>query len=96
MTGGKVPLTMDPDQEDPLLPMPRDAVYTNYLQAACTAREVILEFGQYHSGEAAPRIHTRLVAHPAYLEEFLKVMVETLSQYKAKAAMDQPGTKPLQ
>ncbi len=74
--------SMGSEPEDPPLSVPRDAVYTNYLQAGSTAREIVLEFGQHHRGEMYPRIHTRLVTHPAYAEDFLRVMAEALRKCK--------------
>ena len=80
--------------EDHAMALSPEAVYTNYLQAGSTPREVILEFGQFHSGEKSPRIHTRLITHPAYVEEFLRVMAEALRQYKAATGIgEQPAEK---
>ena len=70
---------MDSELPDPPPPFVRDAVYTNYFQIGTTANEVVLEFGQFHRGETHPRIHTRLVTHPAYAKEFLRTMMEALS-----------------
>ncbi len=72
---------MDFDPE--ITPASPDARYTNYLQVGSAPREIILEFGQYHDGEGAPRIHTRLVTHPDYLEDFLAVLTKALEQRKA-------------
>lgn len=83
-------LSMGSESEDSPLSVPRDAVYTNYLQAGSTARELILEFGQHHSGEGSPHIHTRLVTHPAYAEEFLRVMTEALLKCKIDAEQESP------
>jgi hypothetical protein len=58
-----------------------EAQYTNYLQVGSGPHEMILEFGQYHNGEEAPRIHTRLVTHPAYIEEFIRVLAQALDQH---------------
>jgi len=76
---------MGSESEDPPLSVPRDAVYTNYLQAGSTARELILEFGQHHRGEGSPRIHTKLVTHPDYSEDFLRVIAEALRKCKIDA-----------
>jgi hypothetical protein len=81
---------MDSQPEDSLGSVAPDATYVNYLQAGSTAREIMLEFGQYHSGDKSPRIHVRLVTHPGYVEEFLLVMTEALRQHEAAARADSP------
>jgi hypothetical protein len=87
---------MDPEPVDPPLYPTRPALYTNYLQAAASAREIVIEFGMYHNGEETPRIHTSLITHPAYLEEFLKVMMEALNDYRAKKSCAAPESRSVQ
>jgi hypothetical protein len=71
---------MEPEAEDPPTHPPCPVHYVNYLQIGRTAREIILEFGQYHKGDSRPRIYARLVTHPAYAEEFLLVLAKALSE----------------
>ncbi len=71
---------MDRDWEDPPAGEPGNAQYVNYLQVGRTEHEIILEFGQFHAGDARPRILTRLVTHPAYAGEFLLVLADALRQ----------------
>ena len=87
---------MDSETVDSPLYPNRPALYTNYLQTAGTAREIVIEFGMYHDGEETPRIHTSLITHPAYLEEFLRVMVEALNDYRAKKSAAAPESRAIQ
>lgn len=87
---------MDSELEDSLGSAAPGAIYVNYLQAGSTAREIMLEFGQYHSGDKSPRIHLRLVTHPGYVEDFLRVMTEALRQYEAAARADSPPQERIQ
>jgi hypothetical protein len=68
-------------EPDDASPPPRGEVYyVNYLQVGRTAREIVLEFGVYHAGDAQPRIQARLATHPAYAEEFLTILAQALRE----------------
>ncbi len=58
--------------------------YANYFKAGHNAFEVIMEFAQFYEGDAAPRIHTRIVTGPAYAKTFLEVLRNSLDSYEKR------------
>jgi len=71
---------------------PRDSVagdepearYSNYFEVGFNAFEVILEFGQHYEGGKQPRMHTRIVAAPAYAGTLLGLLQNALAEYEGK------------
>jgi Protein of unknown function (DUF3467) len=56
--------------------------YANYFQVGHNAFEFVLEFGQLYRGGDAPSLHTRIIANPAYVKEFLQVLGNALNAYQ--------------
>jgi len=58
--------------------------YSNYFQVGFNAFEVIFEFGQHYEGAKQPRMHTRIVAAPAYAQVLLGLLKNALAEYEQK------------
>ena len=56
--------------------------YANYFQVGHNAFEFVLEFGQLYRDGDAPSLHTRIIANPAYVKEFLQVLGDALNAYQ--------------
>lgn len=59
-----------------------EARYANYFHVGHNAFEVVLEFGQYHEGVNRPRMHTRIIAAPAYAKALLELLASTIGDYE--------------
>lgn len=59
-----------------------EARYANYFQAGFNTDEVIIDFGQFHSGEAQPHFHTRIITSPYYARSLLQVLQRTLAEHE--------------
>ena len=56
--------------------------YANYFQVGHNAFEFVLEFGQLYRDGKVPAMHTRIVANPAYVKAFLRVLGDALDAYE--------------
>jgi len=59
-----------------------EARYANYFHVGHNAFEVMLEFGQHYSGSSQPRMHTRIVAAPAYAKALLGLLGSAIAEYE--------------
>jgi hypothetical protein len=58
------------------------ARYANYFSVGHTAFEVIIESGQFYSGDLEPQTHTRIVTSPAYAKMFHAILGDSLDRYE--------------
>jgi Protein of unknown function (DUF3467) len=58
-----------------------EARYANYFDVGHNAFEVVLAFGQYE-GVSRPRIHTRIIAAPAYAKALLGLLTSAIEDYE--------------
>ncbi len=74
------------------------AKYANWFNVGHNNYEFVLDFGQFHVGEADPQIHTRIIAGPAYLKAFATLLNESVGKYEAafgaisSAGDEEPGS----
>ena len=61
---------------------PREGRYANNFHIGYNAFEMILQFGQYYEGNAQPVMHTTIITSPAYAENLLELLRNTLTQYQ--------------
>ena len=61
---------------------PRLARYANWFNVGHNNFEFIIDFGQHHTGEAAPLVHTRIVLSPAYAKVLGELLAESLVRYE--------------
>jgi hypothetical protein len=59
-----------------------EARYANYFHVGQNAFEVVLEFGQHYEGVEQPRMHTRIIAAPAYAKALLDLLAGALGDYE--------------
>ena len=59
-----------------------EARYANYFHVGHNAFEVVLEFGQHYEGVNRPRIHTRIIAAPAYAKVLLGLFAAAIADYE--------------
>ncbi len=69
-------MSQDGDREEHTVP-PAVGRYANYFKVGCNAFEVVLEFGERFSDEAA-RLHTRIVTNPLYARALLATLDDSL------------------
>ena len=56
--------------------------YANYFHVGHNAFEVVLEFGQYYEAMSPPRMHTRIIAAPAYAKALLVLLAGAIGDYE--------------
>jgi len=61
----------------------REGRYANHFYVGHNAFEVILQFGQFYEGNRQPVMHTKIVTSPAYAENLMQVLGQTLAKYKS-------------
>ncbi len=59
-----------------------ESKYVNYLEVGHNSYEFRLDFGQTQEGEAAPRLHSRLITNPVYAKNFLEVLQAAVKTYE--------------
>jgi hypothetical protein len=59
-----------------------EACYANYFHVGHNAFEVVLEFGQHYEGVNRPRMHTRIIAAPAYAKALLDLLASAIGDYE--------------
>lgn len=71
-------------QEDhPLHPAEQlEGRYANYFQVGHNAFEILLDFGQLYSENAAARFHTRIITSPAYAKVLSETLRGCIDQYE--------------
>lgn len=60
-----------------------EGVYANTFQVGYNNYEFVLDFGQYFTGNTKDKFHTRIVTNPQYIEHLLKILDESLMNYKS-------------
>lgn len=56
--------------------------YANYFRVGYNAYEFIIEFSQAYQAEESPRVHTRIITSPAYAQELLRTLQQSLLEYQ--------------
>lgn len=56
--------------------------YANHFRVGHNAFEVILEFGQFYSGDREPVVHTKIVTSPAYARVLFGVLESFIEDYE--------------
>lgn len=56
--------------------------YANHFRVGHNAFEVILEFGQYYSGDREPATHTKIVTSPAYARVLFELLKNFMEEYE--------------
>jgi hypothetical protein len=59
-----------------------EARYANYFHVGHNAFEVVLAFGQYYEGADRHRMHTRIIAAPAYAKALLGLLASAIGDYE--------------
>ena len=75
---------MLPDQAPGTLAKTPESRYANYFEIGFNAHEIIIDFGQFHTGDNAPRIYSRIVTSPAYALYLLELLQKTLSDHQIR------------
>ena len=72
--------------------------YANYFEVGHNAFEFLLDFGQLYltGSEAEGRMHTRIIASPAFTQRLVEVLSLALSEYeqtygRVSREADEPG-----
>jgi len=56
--------------------------YANHFRVGHNAFEVILEFGQYYSGDRGAVTHTKIVTSPAYAKVLFGLLENFIEEYE--------------
>ena len=56
--------------------------YSNYFKVGHNAFEIVIDFGQYYTGEPKPQIHTRIITTPPFGLAFLTILKKTLREFE--------------
>ena len=56
--------------------------YANYFKVGQNAFEVLIDFGQFYPNGGNEYFHTRIVSSPYYANVLLKILQESIDQYK--------------
>jgi hypothetical protein len=59
------------------------ARYANYFKVRMNPFELMMEFGQFHTEDTEPEIHTRVVTTPPFGKEFLNLLAESIHECEA-------------
>jgi hypothetical protein len=76
---------------------PMLAKYANWFNVGHNIYEFVIDFGQYHEGEAEPLMHTRIVTGPAYAKALAKLLNQSVEKYETEfgsicpAGEEEPG-----
>ncbi|HKE48342.1 MAG TPA: DUF3467 domain-containing protein [Rhodanobacteraceae bacterium] len=70
----------------------KEGRYANYFEVGHNVFEFVLDFGQLYRGDTAARIHTRIIAGPAYAQALGRVLQAALEEYERKfGPIGEPG-----
>ena len=61
----------------------REGRYANHLEVGRNAEEVVMDFGQVFDDDA-PLIHTRIVTHPAFAQQMVEALRDSLSSLEGR------------
>ena len=59
-----------------------DGKYANFFRVGYNAYEFIIEFSQIYQAEESARVHTRIITSPAYAQELLRTLQQSLLEYQ--------------
>jgi len=62
--------------------------YANYFKIGYNAFEFVIEFGQYYSENEEAELYSRIITSPTYAKELLRILADSVSQYKKKYEND--------
>jgi len=62
--------------------------YANYFKIGYNAFEFVIEFGQYYSENEEAELYNRIITSPTYAKELLRILADSVSQYKKKYERD--------
>ncbi len=58
--------------------------YANFFQVGHNAFEFLIDFGQLYPDENQGQVHTRIVTSPAYIQELMKVLRDSVEKYEQR------------
>ena len=73
---------MSQENERPSVPSELEGRYANYFKVGHNAVEFLLDFGQFHAGNAEVHFHTRIISIPVYAKALLQTLGESIAQYE--------------
>jgi hypothetical protein len=61
---------------------PLEGRYANFFKVGHNTFELIIDCGQYNSGDPEPHIHTRIITSPVYGKALLETLRHSIDEYE--------------